>query len=441
MPAPHGNYRGCDSPQAKVLTLSEIFHPTNSGELRSALQNAAAQRQSIEVFGSGSKHLMAGPVDPAATRISTSAMKRILNYEPRDLTISVEAGIPYAELSLELARNGQMIPLAGPYSEQATIGGTVAANISESRRRGYGTARDLVIGMEFATVEGKLVRSGGMVVKNVAGLDMAKLMIGSFGTLAAIATVNFKLLPIPTVSRTLIVQFEHMKDAFALQQAVMQAGLNPLAADILNPVLTAQFNMKARRPPTAASTDVETRSAPPLLASPLRASSFVGFVLALQFGGNDAVIERSTREATALCGERGVASTLAHDEERRFWTGVAAVTPHQLEKYRQGAVVRITTPLSECGAALETVEHAGHALAATGIVRAWFSRPDAATRWLNASVKRGWKGVIEFAGEGVDRAGMVLWPGPGGDFEIMKGVKKMFDPEGLLNRKRLYGLL
>src|SRR5580693_5859098 len=161
------------------------------------LHSSAAPHRSIELYGANSKRFMAGPVAPAIVRISTAGMKRILKYEPRDLTISVEAGIPYVELTRELAKNGQMIPLAGPYSSEATIGGTVAANISESRRRGYGTARDLVIGMEFATLEGKLVRSGGMVVKNVAGLDMGKLMLGSSATLAAITTVNFKLLPIP----------------------------------------------------------------------------------------------------------------------------------------------------------------------------------------------------------------------------------------------------
>lgn len=223
--------------QAKVLRLSDILYPANSEELRSVLQWAAAPHRSIELFGANSKRLMAGPVAPATARISTSGMKRILKYEPRDLTVSVEAGIPYIELSRALARNRQMIPLAGPYSNEATIGGVVAANIGESRRRGYGTARDLVIGMEFATLEGKLVSSGGMVVKNVAGLDMGKLMIGSFGTLAAIATLNFKLLPMPTVSRTLLFQFEDLKSTSAAYQAVVKAGLNPLASDILNPIL------------------------------------------------------------------------------------------------------------------------------------------------------------------------------------------------------------
>src|ERR1700730_6921772 len=122
-------------------------------------------------------------------------MGRILQYEPRDLTISVEAGMRYADLSSVLAQNRQMIPLDPPFANNATIGGILAANSSGPRRRLYGTARDLVIGMKFATLEGKLIQSGGMVVKNVAGLDMGKIMIGSFGTLAALALVNFQLPP------------------------------------------------------------------------------------------------------------------------------------------------------------------------------------------------------------------------------------------------------
>ena len=396
--------------QATVLRLSDILYPSESGDLKNMLQHAAAQRHSIELFGGNSKRLMAGPVAPADTRISTAAMKRILKYEPRDLTISVEAGLPYIELSRALARNGQMIPLAGPYSPEATIGGLVASNTSESRRRGYGTARDLVIGMEFATVEGKLVRSGGMVVKNVAGLDMGKLMIGSFGTLAAIATLNFKLLPIPTVSRTLLFPFEDLKAGVTLYEAVMKANLNPIAADVLNPILSAQFSLKH-------------------------------FILALQFGGNQAVIERSVRESMALSANPETVRGLSSDEEQRFWTGIAAITPRHLEKFRDGVAARISTPISDSFSALATVEGSGHTMAASGVVRAWFSRPDAASRWLQTSLKRGWKGVIEFAGEHVDRGSLALWPSPGGDFEIMKGVKKMFDPDGLLNRGRLFNLI
>ena len=100
-----------------------------------------------------------------------------------------------------------MLPLDPGWAADSTVGGVVAANLSGPRRRLYGTARDMVIGMTFATLEGKLVSSGGMVVKNVAGLDMAKLMIGSFGTLAAIAQVNFKVFPVPAESRTFVMEF------------------------------------------------------------------------------------------------------------------------------------------------------------------------------------------------------------------------------------------
>lgn len=382
-----------------------ILLPSTPEELRDALADAVASRKTIELFGGDTKRLMAGPIEPADVRISTAGLRRVIQYEPRDLTISVEAGIPFAELNASLARHGQMIPLDGPWSAEATTGGMVAANISGARRRLYGTARDLVIGMKFATLDGKLVQSGGMVVKNVAGLDMGKLMIGSFGTLAAIASVNFKLTPRPAVARTVLLHFEDLKAAMEARDAAIRGVLHPTAVDLLNPVLSAQLGMKS-------------------------------FTLAIMFTGNEAVIERSVREAAAF----GPLKTMTADEELRFWSSLYAVTPRHLEKFREGAVVRVSTTLMECGEALASVDGLGHAHAASGVVRGWFTRPDSATRWLTAAVKRGWKGVIEFAGDSA-RPNLNLWPEPGGDFAIMKEVKRMFDPENLLNRGRLYGQL
>ena len=174
--------------------MPEIAQPISPAELADTLACAASQRKTIELGGNFTKRAGAGPIACHDLTLSTSHLNRILAYEPRDLTISVEAGITYAELSRVLAPHRQMIPLDPPFSERATIGGIVASNSSGPRRRLFGTARDLVIGMKFATLEGKLIQSGGMVVKNVAGLDMAKLMIGSWGTLAAMTSINFKLL-------------------------------------------------------------------------------------------------------------------------------------------------------------------------------------------------------------------------------------------------------
>src|SRR5208282_6820920 len=185
------------------------------------LREAAGAHRTIRLGGNFSKDCLGGPPAAADVTISTSSMNRVLQYEPRDLTISVEAGMPFFSLAGILAAQKQMLPLDPPWLRESTVGGVLAANLSGPRRRLYGTARDMVIGMTFATLEGKLINSGGMVVKNVAGLDMAKLMIGSFGTLAAIATVNFKVFPSPVASRTFAMEFATAAEAFAERDRIL----------------------------------------------------------------------------------------------------------------------------------------------------------------------------------------------------------------------------
>src|SRR5579883_1077128 len=209
--------------------------PCSPEELAAQLAGCGAQKQPITLRGNGTKESMAGPIEPSEVTISTSRMKRVLQYEPRDLTISVEAGLTWAEFDDLLGGHGQMVPLDPPFAGEATIGGVVAANMCGPRRRLYGSPRDMVIGMTFATLEGKLVRSGGMVVKNVAGLDMAKLMIGSFGTLAAIAVVNFKVTPMPEVERSFLLPFESAGLAAEARNRILSSSLQPAALDLLNP--------------------------------------------------------------------------------------------------------------------------------------------------------------------------------------------------------------
>src|SRR3984893_17580734 len=238
-------------------------------------------------------------------------MGRILQYEPRDLTISVEAGMRYSDLSNVLAQNRQMIPLDPPFANSATIGGIVASNSSGPRRRLYGAARDLVIGMKFATLEGKLIQSGGMVVKNDAGLDMGKIMIGSFGTLAAIAVVNFKLLPKPAEEASFLLSFETLEEAIAARDQILKGVMAPAALDLLNPLAAGQLGHK-------------------------------GHLLAVPVGGNAAAIHRCRSEFAA-----GDAIVLEDVAQARFWRQVQEYTPHFLEKFAHGAVVRVSCALAE----------------------------------------------------------------------------------------------
>ncbi len=326
---------------------------------------------------------MGGPLARSDVTISTARLNRVLEYEPRDLTISVEAGMPYRELSRLLAGHRQMIPLDPPFSAEATVGGVVAANTSGPRRRLYGSARDMVIGMTFATLEGKLIRSGGMVVKNVAGLDMGKVMIGSFGTLAALAVINFRLHPMPPETRTFVWDFAEPAQAVAARDAILKSPLQPAAVDILK--------------------------------------TSGGYRLLVQAGGSAAVLDRYQRELSGAEIVEGAA-------ESELWDSIRELTPRFLREHEDGIVERVSCTLSEVGSVLSALPAPALARAGTGVCYAYHAGAPAGPL----------RGVIEFAPQSY-REKNELWRAPGTDFAIMKKIKLMFDPQELLNRGRLYG--
>jgi glycolate oxidase FAD binding subunit len=389
---------------AQVGSHAASVVPRSPQELADALASAAARKQTITLSGASSKRFMGGPIEPADVCLSTAAMTRVLHYEPRDLTISVEAGMRYADLDRLAAQHRQMVPLDPPWSEAATIGGILGSNTSGPRRRLYGTARDLLIGMKFVTLEGKLVQSGGMVVKNVAGLDMGKIMIGSFGTLAAIAVANFKLVTRPAAEASFLISVETLDDAILARNEVLKGHTPQVALDLLTPLASAQLGYK-------------------------------GYLLAVRVAGNAAAVERCRREF----GMRN-AIVLRGKEETRFWRQVQDYTPHFLEKFAQGVVVRASCMLSQLEEVMASLETAAIARAGSGVSYIYFTRADAAARWLTSATRRGWKAIIEFAPD-EQRAKLDLWPAPGNDLEMMKKIKQMFDPNHLLNRGRLFRLI
>jgi len=383
--------------------MAVAVHPATPAELAEALRDAASHKRSIALAGNASKHLMAGPAAAADIAIFTTALTRVLAYEPNDLTISVEAGLRWNEFTRILAVNRQMVPLDPVFAARATVGGVIAANCSGPRRRLYGTARDLVIGMQFATLEGKLVQSGGMVVKNVAGLDMAKLMIGSFGTLAAIATVNFKLTPAPEVERSFLLPFETLADAIAARNLILSGALQPAALDLLHPAAGAS------------------------VGKPL-------WLLAIRVGGNAAAVDRCEHELAPLAA--GVA--LEDAQHEALWTHIREFTPKFLAANREGAVVRASGTLKEVEATVASFNGPVLARAASGVCYGYFAEAAAAAAWLRKSGARAARAVIEFS-PAASKHSLELWPSPGSDFEMMRRVKNLFDPANQLNRGRLYG--
>ena len=138
--------------------------------------------------------------------ISTARLNAVVAHRHGDLTATIQAGARLGDVNRALAQHRQWIPLDPPSADSATIGGIVATNDSGPRRHRYGAPRDLIIGVEFARADGRLAKGGGIVVKNVAGYDLPRLLTGSFGSLGVIVTATFKLYPLTAASRTLIVE-------------------------------------------------------------------------------------------------------------------------------------------------------------------------------------------------------------------------------------------
>ena len=307
-----------------------MIRPQTPEQLAEALRDLAAQHRTISLGGNFSKNRLGGAPAASEETISTCALRRLIQYEPSDLTISVEAGMPFAELERMLGENRQMLPL-DPGWETSTVAGVIAANLSGPRRRIYGTARDMIIGMTFATLEGKLIRAGGMVVKNVAGLDMAKLMAGSFGTLAAIATVNFKVFPMVR-RRSFEMRFDTAGQAFAERDRILRSVLQPAAIDILN------------------WPD--------------------GIRMLIEVTGNEAVLDRIEREWK---NGRVV--------EESAWREVIGFTPRFLQENPRGAVVPMMMKLTEMSTAMEKLTVPAIARAGNSVIYAHYAENAPAVAW------------------------------------------------------------
>ncbi len=197
---------------------------------------ALANQQGLTVLslGGGSRINLGGIPEQFDILLETTQLVRLLEHEAPDLTCHVEAGITLAALQAQLATKGQRLALDPPGAQQATIGGILASNASGPKRLRYGTARDMVIGLHVVQASGEVARSGGRVVKNVAGYDLNKLYVGSLGTLGIIVEANFKLQPLPANERTLLLTFSNAEDAMQTVIALLGSLLTPSAIDLID---------------------------------------------------------------------------------------------------------------------------------------------------------------------------------------------------------------
>jgi glycolate oxidase FAD binding subunit len=377
---------------------SVVVAPSSQDEVAAVLTAAAESGATVIAWGGGNHMALGGPLARYDLALDLQRLNRVVEYEPADLTVTVEAGIRLAELNRHLAAHGQWLPLDPPAGPTATIGGILASNASGPAKIAHGTARDLVIGMTFATAKGELVKSGGRVVKNVAGYDLAKLQIGALGTLGVISQVSFKVAPLPRQTETVVYTSGSLEAIAEASWGIWDAGL------ACNGLVTGKWGND--------------------------------WLLAVRLAGGSAAVERSQREVSRIAAGLSTSSDVTWDDllsiSRPRSPGSlivrAAVKPTD--------ITRIASDLAAAGA--EVVAYPGVGVCHGRWPDAGALDDAAFVRLRTECESAGGALVIEAAPVEVKRR-LGVWGDTRGDFTLMRRLKETFNPNGSLSPGRFVG--
>jgi glycolate oxidase FAD binding subunit len=378
-----------------------VAEPASAQDVAETLAWAARDKLSVLTRGAGTKIGWGPPLQPIDLLLSTAQLNKVVAHRHGDLTATIEAGALLGDVNWALAAHRQWIPL-DPYSgDRGTIGGVVATNDSGPRRHRYGSPRDLIIGVEFARADGRLAKGGGIVVKNVAGYDMPRLMTGAFGSLGVIVTATFKLYPLTAASRTLVVDLKDPHELGVLAQSRLGSHLTPTAVEFQIP--------------------------------PLRAL--------IRFETIEAAVEQQTANAVKLIADAGFrARSVTGAEEDEIWT--QHVTP-QLD----AAAVKVSTLPTELAPTLALVDRLAGSRNYSAAGRAGLGvfvlhlTGDVANQkkiisGLRDSLPPGRGSAVVMRASSDLKRELDVWGPIGVGLPLMKAVKYQFDPDGILNRGR-----
>jgi glycolate oxidase FAD binding subunit len=426
-------------PQAAV-------RPRTGEEVAELVKFAAAEKLAIVATGARTKLGMGMPPRRYELALDMTQLDRVIAYEPGDLTLGVEAGVPLEKLAAVLAEHRQFLPLPVPFMFRTTIGGTIASGVDTPLRQSYGTARDYLLGTEFVTGEGLLARSGGRVVKNVTGYDIHKLMIGALGTLGVITKINFRTFPLPGATRAFVALFKNAEQTLDLRHRVGRSPLTPLTLEILSPGAAELL-----------SGDVAARIEPiPIPASLL---SKTHWALLAGFAGNPQVLERYERDLSQMAEQSGATNTavLAEDRIAGAFGRVREFIPIALASSGATTIVKMTVLPAQMKEVLASAAQAAEtnslpwAALARGLGVMYFAllagdaEPDvrrrvtqATDQILLACTGSGGQATIPWCPAEWKNA-LKVWGLDRRDLDQMRKLKKVFDPQGTLSPGRFVG--
>ena len=406
-------------PKAVVL-------PASVQEMQDVLQFAVKQGVSVMPAGAGTKLGIGNLPEKVDVVLATTSLNSVVEYEPADLTVTVEAGIRLGDLQTELAKHRQYLALNPPYADRCTIGGIVATNASGSFRLRHGTARNQVLGLRVARADGTVVKSGGKVVKNVAGYDLNKLYIGAFGTLGIITEVTLKLSPIPVRQAILTADFQNVQEA-------ADTGLSIVGSQTL-PMFV---NLFVNSDPTRGGTEVPTDENKTLLV--------VGF------GGDPETVAWQLTQCQGIMEQNGaIGVTIVEGESLQYLQGAVQEFSED-NKNTEIIVAKLNlkrTDVAEFAAQIVEANWACDvqmmALLGSGVLYVtlpvtsdtdYQSLANALTQLRQTAMSRQGNLIIEVAPPELKRH-IDVWGSVEGTLSLMKQIKAKFDPAGLLNPGR-----
>jgi glycolate dehydrogenase FAD-binding subunit len=406
--------------------MTDILQPRDGADIEAAVQAAVAQEKTLEIVGHGSKRAIGRAAQWDLT-LDLSALAGVTLYEPAELVLSAKAGTPLAEIEALVAENGQQLafepmdygPVLGGPAGRGTIGGALAANLSGPRRIKAGAARDHFLGFTAISGRGESFKSGGRVVKNVTGYDLAKLMAGSWGTLAVMTDVTIKLLPRPESEETLLIS--GLDDPIAAQAMAAAMGS---AADVSG----------AAHVPASVAVRLPAAS----LAAAGRA------VTALRLEGVPPSIAHRRQLLTTMLPSHGELETIAAAASQALWRAIRDVAPFAHPDHASWPLWRISTaPTQGPMVAAQLAAVAGAEVLydwAGGLV--WVRMPpsdDAHAPLVRRAVAAsGGHAALVRAPASVRAAVAVFEPLDQVLAALTKRVKEGFDPKGVLNPGRMY---
>ena len=403
--------------------------PANIHELSGVMAEASKADLTVAPRGGGTRTELGNPISRLDVVADLSRLDGIVQHNPGDLTMTVEAGATLDAVQRALAQHGQFLALDPPLPSRATVGGTLATGSSGPSKWQFGHPRDLVIGMKLVQADGKMVKSGGQVVKNVSGYDMARLHIGGLGSLAVIAEVSFKLTPLPHSETTLVAAFGSDREALDAGQKIFHSETAPLALTYLDDGVNRRSDLGCEGG---------------------------GHFLGIRLGGRPRTVERQVRDCRSICGQRGAARVELLDRDRAgvLWRRLADfgwdrrtapaigcrifLPPSRLRDL--GAVVRheeISGRMS-----VEMVCHVGYGTALVG----WHPAGDLSPGQAERVVVRTREAVHALGGRVVVercplevKHNLDVWDEIGEPLQIMRRMKQQYDPKGTLNPGRYVG--